>query len=288
VFRPWYSLDDGQVCSAAAENSWPFSVDVIAPEVEAFRAHLPNQKVATDVLVLGSSKPDFNIALSSAFGSIYIKDGAKALVCRSAEALRVFNLTGKKDSVIVKFTSGRVIAIGPGSELVAAHSSERIIANPNDGILRRGASQVITTQDTFVVINEFQPASVLRATGLSHALATTGDTAEKRLCNSVMKSTAILATMRGAGGFTAGPRDRDSILAQRSAWLMSRNRTQASPVQRTTANRQKSDLVLTSAKTTAPIQPAPPSGFTQKALKRCATLLRKPLTVMSGHGKPTN
>src|SRR4030095_4567728 len=178
VFRPWYSMDDGQVCAAAAENAWTFSADVIAPEVEAFRAHLPNQKVATDVLVLGSTKPDFNIALSSAFGSIYIKDSAKAVVCRSAESLRVFNLTGKKDSVIVKFTSGRVIAIGPGSDLVAPRSTERVMANPNDEILRRGASQVITTQGIFVVINEFQPASVLRATGLSHAFATTGDTAE--------------------------------------------------------------------------------------------------------------
>ena len=289
VFRPWYSIDDGQVCSAAAEKAWTFSTDVIAPEVEAFRAHLPNQKVATDVLVLGSSKPDFTIKLPSVFGSIYIKDGAKALVCRSADALRVFNLTGKKDSVIVKFTSGRVIAIGPGSELVAARAREQLMANPHDTILRRGASRVITTQGTLVVINEIEPASVLKATGLSRALATTGDTADKRLCNSVIKSSAILATMRGAGGYTAGPRDRDSILAQRHAWPLSRDLSQATPVKNAAANQPKSDLVLTSAKSSEPpAQSSQPAGTKQSALKRCATLIRKPLTVMRGNNKQTN
>lgn len=212
---PWHWIPDGQMCASAFENAWTFSAGVIAPEVEAFRVRLTNQKATTDSILIGAVKPNFPVAVVSALGTVCLRDGAKALVSRSMHSLRVLSLTGRKNSVLVKFPSGRTLAIGPGSELVASRSRDLLAAHPNDGILRRGMSPIFSTGDMFVAVNEFSGASVLKATGLAQALTRDGSSSEKRFCNSVMKTAAALAIMRGSGGFRPGADETGSFLARK-------------------------------------------------------------------------
>lgn len=212
---PWYSVPDGQVCASAFQNAWTFSPNVLAPEVQSFAVRLPNQKFTTESMVVGALKRDFPVLIPSAFGQILVSDGAKALVCRSTDCLRVFNLTGRKNGVMVRLSSGKVLAIGPGSELVAAKSKLFLDVPPADGIARRGVSPSFADGETLVKVCEFSPPSVLSATGLHHALASAEATPEKSLCDKVLKTSAILAIMKGGGGYTGGL-EAQAVTAQKA------------------------------------------------------------------------
>ncbi|HEY9868644.1 MAG TPA: hypothetical protein V6D08_05720 [Candidatus Obscuribacterales bacterium] len=214
--EPWYSKPDEQMCAAAFENAWTFSSSAIAPEVEAFKVRLPGQKIGTENLIVGGAKPDFATVVTSGFGAVCIKDGARALVCRSSDCLRVANLTGKKHSVLVRFPSGKALSVGPGGELVATRSPDLLQSHPADGIARRATGPVFSTGDLFVRVNELSPATVLLATGLSRGIGSAGNAAEKRLCATVMKSAAVLAVMRGSHGFRSATPDGGSALAHKA------------------------------------------------------------------------
>jgi hypothetical protein len=203
--KPWYSVFDEQVCSSDFENAWTYTSKVIAPEVEVFAVRLPNQKFTTEALFIGARKGNFPILVPTAFGQVLLKDGAKALICRSADSLRVFNLTGRRHSVMVKLVSGKIVAIGPGTELVAAKSKEQLQAVALDGIARRGLSQAFAAGDNLIAVNEFWPSSVLKATGFHHVIAESGAKREQKFCKSVLKSSAVLAVMKGGGGYRTGP-----------------------------------------------------------------------------------
>jgi hypothetical protein len=198
---PWYSHPDEKLCSAEFENAWTYSSDVVAPEVEVYATRLPNQK--GESVLIGSLKKKFPVVVSSAFGQILIKDSAKALVARSADELRVFNLTGGPESVMVRFPSGKIVAIGPGSELVVGKNKEALAAMPSDGIARRGVSRITEVEDQAFLVNEFAPHSLLKATGFHHALANAENGRDKRFCNHVLKTAAVLAMMKGGTGFAA-------------------------------------------------------------------------------------
>lgn len=199
---PWFSTPDEKLCQAQFQSAWTLTASVIAPEVEVFNVRLPNEKFTTSTIIVGSTKPDFNVQIPTSLGQVCLTSGAKALVSRSWDSVRVLNLTGKKESVLFRFHNGKVIAFGPGHELVAMRENNRSLLSPPDSIARRTSRSVFNIGDAFCGVNEFAPATVLKAAGLMPYLSAKQDSPEKRLCASVMKSAAVLAHMRGLHGFT--------------------------------------------------------------------------------------
>lgn len=199
--NPWYSTEDEQVCSAELHRAWTFAANVVAPEVAVFGARLPNQSPTADTLMIGALKRNFPVVVPTAFGQLLLRDSAKALISRSGEELRVFNLTGGRHSIMLRLPSGKVVAVGPGSELVVGKSKERVATQPADSVKRRAASPVHADGDFFVCVNEFSAPSLIKATGFHYALANAANSQDKRFCNSILKTAAVLALMKGSGGY---------------------------------------------------------------------------------------
>ncbi len=195
---PWHTRPDERLVRNDFENAWVMTTSAIAPEVEIYRLNLEGQRPSDEALLIAPTRSDFPVLVPTAFGRVLIRAGARAIVMRSPRRARVLNLTGQRHCVIFQESSGELIGIGPGTELVVSAKEHQESLFPKDGIARRSSRHLVHGGQTRMALVEIQPATVLKAAGFSHKNATAP---ERRIYQSIAKSAAILATMRGTNGF---------------------------------------------------------------------------------------
>lgn len=198
---PWFSVHDGETCAQVFRQAWTFTPNAIAPEIETFAVRLPGQNGDAQSMIIGSRKRNFNVIVPSAFGQILLRHGARALISRLPEGVRIVNLTGQKSSVMLRLPDGKILSVGPGSELVASKSIQYAKATPADGIARRAQTKPFAAGDTFISIAECWMPSIVSKTGLAQALVAGEETAEKKLCRQIIKTGAAVAVMKGSDGY---------------------------------------------------------------------------------------
>jgi len=164
--------------------------------------------------ILVSVKHPSHLALiKTIFGVIAIHANGDAQINLENGVLRIFNLTGRGDSIMAKLDQGPfagpadpTIAIQPGYEVVASvNKLTRVDLRPSDGVGRRHSKVM---ESGHLAVSQYSVESLFNTSALIADMTQkeTG-TKERRIIGDMSKMAAVLNYMNGTQGFTAETRD---------------------------------------------------------------------------------
>lgn len=134
--------------------------------------------------------------LKTVCGSLFGRSNALILVF-SGKVLRVLNLSGREKDVLFKLHNGQVITVGPGSEMMIAHSLDAHDLVPPDGISRRGITRTMRCSDLQMAFAQFSYPSVFELAELKFFIKNQNPKYLEALRDTVAK----LNEIRGTNGF---------------------------------------------------------------------------------------
>jgi hypothetical protein len=157
--------------------------------------------------VLLSVRRPSNVALiQTPLGEVSVAANGDAMVRFEDGLLRIDNLDGRGESVMVKFDgklgSAKPLAIAPGFEIVAGdHTLGRSDVRPSDGIARRH-SKVL--EGGKIAVNTFSLQSLLESHSLIAGMnQSQSGTKERKILGDMSKMAAVLNYVNGTQGYVA-------------------------------------------------------------------------------------
>lgn len=205
--------------SSVAEKSFPHSEtltgntdwiivhagkDTVYERISPYLVQLKSGK-----MLVGVKRPSNTAMLKTAFGDVAIVSNADAMVSYNGDTLRIMNLDGRGQTVLVKLDQGpfagggqKIVAIKPGFELVASsHPLSRDDMRPSDGVARR---HFHIYDNKMMAVSEFSLESFMKSSELITDLGQqVSGSQEKRVMGDMSKMASVLNQVNGTQGYVA-------------------------------------------------------------------------------------